>query len=182
MDWGDVLDGALSFFLIVCGVGIGYVCLRLGGVLGRTSTSVRELTDEVVPILTRAQTTVDGINLELSRVDEIMVTAVNATKGAEKTVGTIQKTVSAPARKASGVAAALKEAAATFRARRQAERVEIEEPAPPPPAVGAPAAYEAGAPGPNGTAEAAEQAAAPGRGPSLSQIAWALPKGRPGAD
>jgi len=177
MDWGNVLDGALAFFLVIVGVGIGYVCLRLGGVLGRTSTSVRELTDEVVPILTRAQTTVDGINLELSRVDEIMVSAVNATKGAESAVGTIQKTVSAPARKASGLAAALKEAAATFRARRQAERVEVEEP-PPMPAVEPPTGFPAGQAGGNGTADAAGQAVAPNRGPSKSQIAWALPKGQ----
>ena len=120
IDWGDVLRGSLSFFLILAGVGILYVCVKLGLLLGRLGRTVNQMTDEVVPILTRAQGTVDGINLELARVDEIMVTAVNATKGAEKTVTTLSHAAVAPVKKASGLAAAAKEAFATFRARRQA--------------------------------------------------------------
>ncbi len=120
MDWSDVLRGALSFFLVVAGVGIVYVCIRLGGLLARLTKSLGEMTTEVVPILTRAQGTVDGINLELARVDEIMVTAVHATKGAERTVSTLSGAATAPVKKASGLAAAAREAYATFRARRAA--------------------------------------------------------------
>lgn len=120
IDWGDVLRGSLSLFLILAGVGILFVCIKLGGLLGRLGRTVGSMTDEIVPILTRAQGTVDGINLELARVDEIMVTAVNATKGAEKTVTTLSHAAVAPVKKASGLAAAAKEAFATFRARRQA--------------------------------------------------------------
>lgn len=120
IDWADVLRGALAFFLVIVGIGIAYVCFRLGGMLGRMSVSVVRVTDEVVPILSRAQGTVDGINLELARVDEIMVSAVNATKGAEKTVTSLSHAVTAPVKKASGLAAAAKEAMATFRARRSA--------------------------------------------------------------
>jgi hypothetical protein len=181
--WADVLRGALSFFLVVAGVGIGYVCLRLGGMFGRLSVSVREVTDEVVPILSRAQTTVDGINLELSRVDEIMVTAVNATKGAEKTVTSISNAVAAPAKKASGFAAAAKEALATFRARRAAGPDNAAETPPTPPPEPPTAAAE---PEPVETAHNGRGSEPPsdlppelrnrGRGPSMSQISWALPK------
>ncbi len=127
IDWADVLRGALAFFLVVVGIGIAYVCFRLGGMLGRMSLSVVRVTDEVVPILNRAQGTVDGINLELARVDEIMVSAVNATKGAEKTVTSLSHAVTSPVKKASGFAAAAKEAMATFRARRAAGVNEAEE-------------------------------------------------------
>lgn len=120
IDWGDVLRGSLSVFLILAGVGILFVCIKLGALLGRLGRTVGSMTDEIVPILNRAQGTVDGINLELARVDEIMVTAVNATKGAEKTVTTLSHAAVAPVKKASGLAAAAKEALATFRARRQA--------------------------------------------------------------
>lgn len=183
MDWPDILRGALSFFLVVVGVGIGYVCLRLGGMFGRLTVSVQEVTDEVVPILARAQTTVDGINLELERVDEIMVTAVNATKGAEKTVTSISNAVTMPAKKASGFAAAAKEALATFKARRAAGPDTVPET---PPASKPPAA--AAEPAPVDSAQNGRGSDAPtelpselrnrARGPSMSQISWALPKRR----
>ena len=182
--WADVLRGALSFFLIIVGVGIAYVCFRLGGVLRRMSMTVVRVTDEVVPILTRAQTTVDGINLELQRVDEIMVSAVNATKGAEKTVTSISNAVTAPVKKASGWAAAAKEAMATFRARR-ADGAPPDHPPQPQAAATAPA------PASPQSTDAPEAATSNGvvvdlppevltreHGPSLSQISWALPKRR----
>lgn len=187
--WADVLRGALSFFLVIVGIGIAYVCFRLGGVLRRMSMTVVRVTDEVVPILSRAQTTVDGINLELQRVDEIMVSAVNATKGAEKTVTSISHAVTAPVRKASGVAAAAKEAMATFRAKR-AESVrsatEPDEPTPAPvPTELATSEISVEQPARevveslNGAAADVAAVVRPrGRGPSVSQISWALPKRR----
>lgn len=186
IEWADVLRASLSFFLIIVGVGIAYACFRLGGMFGRMTVSVREVTDEVVPILTRAQTTVDGINLELERVDEIMVTAVHATKGAEKTVTSLSNAVTAPVRKTSGLAAALKEAMATFRARRaEADgSVPASEPAPEPaPASTAPPPPSPPAPEPAAEESVYANGAAPAgasgrRGPSMSQIAWALPKRR----
>ena len=93
MDWSDVLKLALSIFLILTGIGLAYLFLRMAGVFGRLGVSVTRITDEVVPILNKAQTTVDGVNLELARVDEIMQTAVGATKGAEKTVVTVSSAV-----------------------------------------------------------------------------------------
>ena len=156
INWTDVLKGATAFFLVMAGVGTVYVCVRLGGLLARLAKTVGQMTDEVVPILTRAQTTVDGINLELVRVDDIMVTAVNATKGAEKTVSTISGAVTAPVRKASGLAALAKEAFATFRTRRVAGPDEAEQ------AVAAAAAASAAhvapvAPQPSAEALAAEE-------------------------
>lgn len=121
IDWADVLRGALAFFLVVVGIGIAWACVRLGGLFGRVSGSVGRVTDEVVPILTRAQTTMDGINTEIARVDEIMQTAVATTKGAERAVTSVSKAFTAPARRLSGLAAGVQEAMATFRARRSAE-------------------------------------------------------------
>ena len=132
MDWSDVLKLALSIFLILTGIGLAYLFLRMAGVFGRLGVSVTRITDEVVPILNKAQTTVDGVNLELSRVDEIMQTAVGATKGAEKTVQTVSSAVTAPVRKLTGLAAGAKEAVATLRARRAAEKAAASPPPAPP--------------------------------------------------
>ena len=127
MDWTDISDilrAALAFFLVVSAVGIAWVCIKLGSVLGALAGSVRRMTDETVPILTRAQTTVDGVNLQLTRVDDIMVSAVGATKGAEKAVGSVASAVAAPARSVSGMAARVQEQVKTFQARRQARKAD----------------------------------------------------------
>ena len=120
MDWPDVVRAALAFFLVATGGGIAYVCVRLGNTFGSMSSSVRRVTDETVPILSHAQTTVEKVNLELSRVDELMLSAVGATKGAERAVGSVAGAVATPVRKVTGVAAKAQQQLQTFRARRQA--------------------------------------------------------------
>lgn len=121
MQWSDVLKAALSLFLVVTGLGLAYLFLRMAGVFGRLGVSVNRVTDEVVPILNKAQTTMDGVNREIDRVDEIMVTAVNGAKGAERTIQTLSSAASAPVRVLSGVAAGVKEGLATFVARRASD-------------------------------------------------------------
>lgn len=133
MSWSDVLKLALSIFLVLTGVGLAYLFVRMAGVFARLGTSVTRVTDEVVPILNKTQTTVDGVNLELLRVDEIMKTAVGATKGAERTVQTVSSAVTAPVRKLTGIAAGAREAVATLKARRAADAVLPMAPLPPPP-------------------------------------------------
>ena len=133
MDWSDVLKLALSIFLVLTGVGLAYLFVRMAGVFARLGVSVTRVTDEVVPILNKTQTTVDGVNLELLRVDEIMKTAVGATKGAERTVQTVSSAVTAPVRKLTGLAAGAREAVATLKARRAADAVLPMAPLPPPP-------------------------------------------------
>jgi hypothetical protein len=121
VQWSDVLKAALSLFLVLTGLGLAYLFLRMAGVFGRLGSSVTRVTDEVVPILNKAQTTMDGVNREIDRVDEIMVTAVHGAKGAERTIQTISSAVSAPVRIVTGVAAGVKEGLATFVARRAAD-------------------------------------------------------------
>ena len=101
MDWSDILRAATAFFLVAAGVGVAYVCFRLGALLAKLSGTVVRVTDGAVPILERAQGTMDGINQQLTHVDAIMTSAVGATKGAERAVGSVANAVSAPARKLS---------------------------------------------------------------------------------
>mgnify|MGYP001259331130 CR=1 FL=1 len=124
MDWSDVADLALAIFLVLVGVGLAYAFYRLAGLLLQLTRSVGRMTDETLPILTRAQTTMDGVNAQLGHVDEIMQSAVGATKGAERAVSGVTNTVSAPVRKLSGMTSAAQEAIKTFRARRAAGRAD----------------------------------------------------------
>jgi hypothetical protein len=156
VDWSDVLKLALSIFLIVTGLGLAYLFLRMAEVFQRLGSALTRLTDDLVPILSRAQTTVDGVNLELARVDEMMKTAVGATKGAEKTVQTVSSAVTTPVKKLTGIAAGARESVATLKARRASDAADraaappppaAPPPAPPPPAPPAPSAAP-GAPPP----------------------------------
>ncbi|MDX6556047.1 MAG: hypothetical protein QOD86_2242 [Miltoncostaeaceae bacterium] len=150
MEWDEVLRGALSFFLVVTGIGLAYLFLRMAGVFAALQSSVKRVTDEVVPLLDKAGATIDGVNQELARVDEIMVSAVGATKGAERAVQTAASAISAPVRKLSGFAAGMKEGFSVFRARRASEAAERAAAAPPgaaPPPTGAPPGTAAPPPG-----------------------------------
>jgi hypothetical protein len=158
VQWSDVLKAALSLFLVLTGFALAYLFLRMAGVFGRLGTSVTRVTDEVVPILSKAQTTMDGVNREIDRVDEIMVTAVNGAKGAERTLQTISSAATAPVRILTGVAAGVKEGLATFVARRAAEAQQAPPPGPTPDVARATAAASAAAtaqPPPGATGEPA---------------------------
>ncbi len=137
MEWSDVLKAALAVFLVVTAVGLGYLLYRMAGLFLSLSKAVDRVTDETVPILSRAQLTMDGVNQEIGRVDEIMVSAVHATKGTEAAVGRLAHAISAPVRWGAGIVSGFEEAAATFRSRRAAERADrrsaYSEPPPPPP-------------------------------------------------
>lgn len=151
MDWSEVLKAALSFFLVVTGVALAYLFVRMAQVFAALSGSMVRVTDEVVPILNKGQTTVDGVNRELDRVDEIMVSAVHGAKGAEKTMVTLSSAVTAPVRKLSGIAAGLREATATFQARRRIDamdRAAAPVATPMPPAAPAPVAEAPTTPAP----------------------------------
>jgi hypothetical protein len=124
VDWSDIVRAALSLFLVVSGLGLGYMLLRLAGVFGSLATALTRITDEVVPILGKTQSTVDGVNQQLGHVDEIMVSAVGATKSAEKAAGGVSKAVTTPIRKLAGLGAGLQQGLATFRARAAADRAD----------------------------------------------------------
>ena len=122
MDWSEVLKAALAVFLVITALGLGYLLFRMAGLFQSLARSVDRMTDETVPILLRAQITMDGVNQEIGRVDEIMESAVHATKGTEAAVSSLARGISAPVRWGAGLIAGLEEAAETFRSRRAAER------------------------------------------------------------
>jgi hypothetical protein len=180
VDWSDVLKAALAVFLVVSAVGLGYLLYRMAGLFLSLARSVDRLTDETVPILSRAQITMDGVNQEIGRVDEIMESAVHGTKGLESAVTSLAHGISAPVRWGAGVVAGVEEAVDTFRSRRAAERANRRsarsEPPPPPPRPGA-APSSAGPPPPAAEppsgVRTTSQAAAPG-----SANGWAEQKAR----
>ncbi|HMM48412.1 MAG TPA: hypothetical protein PKE32_02200 [Miltoncostaeaceae bacterium] len=182
MGWSDVLKLALSIFLVITGIGLGYLFFRLAGVFARVGRAVTAVSDEVVPILTRAQGTVDGINLELQRVDEMMVTAVNATKGAERTVQTVSSAITTPVRKLTGMAAGVREGIATLKARRAQERADREAAMAEQAAAQAADAARWAAQAAQGAEQAAQQAGAPSDGAATADGTPSAPADGPAED
>jgi uncharacterized protein YoxC len=118
---GTVLRYAAAFFLIVVAVGMVYALIRLAQTLRRVDKLVEDTDREMVPLLSRAQVTLDQVNSELGKVDEILGSVVNVTSKVDATTNVVQTAVTAPAKKAAAFSAGVSQAVASFFARHDDE-------------------------------------------------------------
>jgi hypothetical protein len=116
MEWdgGTVWRIALGVFLVLCGVGVGYVLLRLGLVFKRLSSILRDANTRVIPLLTRVEATLDGVNSELEKVDQITGSVAEIVKAAEQTTTALHSAVAVPIRKVAGVVAGAQQGIKSF--------------------------------------------------------------------
>ena len=110
MDWTAVLEGSLSFFLVVVALGLAYVLLRMGGTFTRLNIFVKRLDEEVIPLLTQLQTTLDEVNDQLKNVDGMVDTLSGVTQRVDRTTKTVSSVITNPVKKAAGLSAGLSEA------------------------------------------------------------------------
>lgn len=118
MHASDTWRYALAAFLILTGVGLTYMLVRLGGLLGQATTSIQQATAEVMPMLGKASVTLDHVNDELGKVGHITDSAVDAADKLDSTVRTLSSALGKPARAASGVSAGISHAFQSFRSKR----------------------------------------------------------------
>lgn len=91
---------ALLILLLVAAIAacVAFVVLALDGV--KTSRSVRQLSDDMdsrlVPLLEKADVTVDAANAELLRIDGIVTRVEDATNSASDAADTVRDVVNAP--------------------------------------------------------------------------------------
>lgn len=112
-----VLRYAAAFFLVVVAVGLVVALVRLAQTLKRVDGLVEDTDREMIPLLSKAQVTLDELNSELSKVDEILASAVNVTSKVDATTNAVSSVVSAPAKKAAAFSAGVTQAVSTFFAR-----------------------------------------------------------------
>jgi uncharacterized protein YoxC len=117
----DVLRYAAAFFLIVVAIGLVIALIRLAQTLNRVDKLVEDTDREMVPLLSRAQVTLDQVNSELGKVDEILGSVVNVTTKVDATTNVVQTAVTAPAKKAAAFSAGVSQAVASFFARHDDE-------------------------------------------------------------
>jgi len=150
---------ALAFFLVVVAIGLVYLLVKAGKVLGSLKKIVTDLDTELVPLLEKIGTTVDEVNQELDKVNEITGSVVGMTQRIDNTSRAVESALSKPAKKAAAFTAGAQQAVSSFvsRFRRGGDSPEAEERTYRPPVYQEPPVAESAAP----AAEEAAQKAAP---------------------
>ena len=115
VDWSDVAYAALALFLLLAGLALAYAAIRLGGTLGRASSLIEGTEKELLPVIGKLGGTVDRVNDQLDKVDQITDSAVDAVGSVDTAVRTVTGAVAHPIRKISGIFAGARHAGSTVR-------------------------------------------------------------------
>src|SRR5258707_24343 len=116
--WGDLWRLALAVFLLAVGLSSAYLLVRLGGTVGRLSAFISGAEREILPVINKVGGSVDRINVQLDKVDQITDSAVDAADSADTAVRAVSMAVTRPVQKVSGLAAALSYGVSDFKAKR----------------------------------------------------------------
>ncbi len=120
---GDVAYYALAFFLVASGVGLAYVFLNLGATFARLSSFIRGTEQELLPVIHKLGESVDKVNLQLDKVDQVTDSAVDMADSADTAVRAVSMAIARPVEKVSGLAAGLSHGLSAFRKNARLERV-----------------------------------------------------------
>ena len=115
---GDAVDVALAAFLIAVGFGLAWALLQLAATFRRLSSFIRGTEQEVLPVISKVGGSVDRVNAQLDKLDQVTDSAVDAVDAVDQTVRTVSFAVRAPVRKVAGLTSGLSHGFATLRARR----------------------------------------------------------------
>ena len=116
--WGDLWRLALAVFLIAVGLSTAYLLVRLGGTVGRLSALISGAERELLPVINKVGGSVDRVNGQLDKVDQITDSAVDAAASVDTAVRTVSRAVTRPVQKVSGLATGVSYGAADFKAKR----------------------------------------------------------------
>lgn len=114
MDWGIVLNIALVV-LVIFAIAILAQVFR---VLGNLNNLAKGVSEEIPPLLAKLQTTVDDINTELERVDEIVASVAEVSEKVQATTRLAQEVVSSPLIKLASFSAGTKKALSSLLGRK----------------------------------------------------------------
>ncbi len=116
MQWdaNAIMDICIGIFFLLFGAGLLYMLLRLAGVFGRATNILTDVNTEVIPLLTRVETTLDRVNAELDQVEEITTSMAKIIKIAETTLTSVHGAIAAPIKKVAGLSSAVTEGISSF--------------------------------------------------------------------
>ena len=116
--WGNLWRLALAVFLLAVGLSFAYLLVRLGGTVGRLSAFISGAEREILPVINKVGGSVDRVNGQLDKVDQITDSAVDAAASVDTAVRTVSRAVTRPVQKVSGLATGVSYGAADFKAKR----------------------------------------------------------------
>ncbi len=109
---------ALAVFLLAVGLGLGYAFFRLGGTFQRLSSFIRGTERELLPVINKVGGSVDRVNLQLDKVDQVTDSAVDAVDQIDATVRTVSYAIRRPVQKIAGFIAGVSHGVASFKVKR----------------------------------------------------------------
>ena len=115
---GDVAYYALAFFLVVVGAGLAYAFFNLGATFGRLSSFIRGTEQELLPVIHTLGESVEKVNAQLDKVDQVTDSAVDMADSVDTAVRAVSMAIARPVEKVSGLAAGLSHGFSAFRTSR----------------------------------------------------------------
>jgi uncharacterized protein YoxC len=115
---GDLWRLALAVFLFAVGIATAYLLVRLAGTITRLSSLIQQTEETAIPVVEKVGGSVDRVNLQLDKVDQITDSAVDAADSVDTAVRAVSMAITRPVEKVSGFAAGVSFGAADFKARR----------------------------------------------------------------
>lgn len=116
--WNDLADVALAVFLFAVGLSLAYALVRLGGTFARLSTFIRGTQEEVLPVINKVGGSVDRVNAQLDKMDQVTDSAVDAADSVDTAVRAVTLAIQRPVQKVAGLAAGVAHGAAALRVER----------------------------------------------------------------
>ncbi|CAA9453133.1 MAG: Secreted protein [uncultured Rubrobacteraceae bacterium] len=110
----ELARGALFVALAVAFLVLAWMFLRLASIFSATEKTIKEVSDQVVPLLGKTHVTVDNINSQLSQLDEAVGDVADITGELDQTTAVITRGVRGGVIKVSSATAGLSKGISAF--------------------------------------------------------------------
>lgn len=110
----ELARGALFVALAVAFLVLAWMFLRLASIFSATEKTIKEVSDQVLPLLGKTHVTVDNINSQLSQLDEAVGDVADITGELDQTTAVITRGVRGGVIKVSSATAGLSKGISAF--------------------------------------------------------------------
>lgn len=110
----ELMKGILFAGIAVAFFVLAWMFLRLAGMFSTTEQAIKDVSEQVVPLLGKTHVTVDNINSQLSQLDEAVGDVAGMTGELDQTTAVITKGVRSGVIRVSSVTAGLSRGISTF--------------------------------------------------------------------
>ena len=119
MDSTDAWQIALALFLILTGLGLAYVLVRVGGLVGDVDRHLDASMVEVLPMLGKASITLDHVNSELEKVGRMTDSAADAVDTVDRAARATSSAAAKPVKAVSGLSEGIEHAFESLKSKRR---------------------------------------------------------------